>query len=122
MPGGLGGERLQREQRLRCSRDFERVSQQGRRVASRYFVLLVSRHGDTLQPATNRLGVTVSRKVGRAVVRNRVKRRIRDWFRRTTGELGRGLDLVVIARPAAADLDAAEAARELSRLALGTGR
>ncbi len=52
-----------------------------------------------------RLGITVSRRVGNAVIRNRLKRRIREWYR--TGGRGRvdGLDLVVIARPPAARLE-----------------
>lgn len=55
-------------------------------------------------PPQGRLGVTVSRKVGNAVVRNRVKRRIREWFRREGAQQAPGLDLVVIARPPAARL------------------
>ena len=60
--------------------------------------------------------MTVSRRVGNAVVRNRVKRRIREWFRRDEAARSSGLDLVVIARPAAAGLAAGETASLLSRL------
>jgi ribonuclease P protein component len=45
-----------------------------------------------------RLGITVSRKVGKAHVRNRVKRLVREAFRRHRGEMPRGLDLVLVAR------------------------
>jgi ribonuclease P protein component len=62
--------------------------------------------------------------VGGAVVRNRVKRRIREWFRIQRGSLGAGVDWVVIARPPAAALAREAAEDELSRLsraALGAG-
>jgi ribonuclease P protein component len=63
-----------------------------------------------------RLGVTVSRRVGNAVVRNRVKRGIREWFRRHRGELEEHLEVVVIARGATAELSAMEIANELNGL------
>jgi ribonuclease P protein component len=62
------------------------------------------------------LGITVSKKVGTAVERNRVKRRIREWFRRNRGALARNAAVVVIARRGAADLGAAETERELEGL------
>ena len=51
-----------------------------------------------------RLGVTVSRKVGNAVQRNYLKRRIREWFRGVRNEFEPAGDLVIIARQGAADL------------------
>lgn len=51
-----------------------------------------------------RVGLTVSRRVGGAVVRNRVKRRVREWYRRSALAGAAALDLVVIARPSAASL------------------
>jgi ribonuclease P protein component len=91
--GGFG-----RADRLLHSREFRRVSRSGRRAASKPFVVLVAEG----EAEWSRLGVTVSRKVGNAVVRNRVKRRIREWFRRRRGRLRGAWDLVVIARPDAA--------------------
>ena len=73
------------------------------------------------QPARARLGLTVSRRVGNAVVRNRVKRRIREWFRRVGREIAHGRDLVVIARRGAAQHDGTQSFTELSELA-GGGR
>jgi len=93
------------------------VTQRGRRAASGAFVVLVSeRVSVAREPVRCRLGITVSRKVGGAVVRNRVKRRIREWFRVERGSLGAGVDWVVIARPPAAGLACSEAEEELSRL------
>ena len=68
----------------------------------------------------SRLGITVSRKVGNAVVRNRFKRRIRAWFRANREELAAPVDLVVIARLPAGKLSFAELdlrLRELLELA-----
>lgn len=74
--------------------DFARVTQCGRRVSTRYFLVFVERRDDQV-PA--RLGITVTRKVGNAVRRNRIKRLVREWFRLRSSVLG-SVDLVVIAR------------------------
>jgi len=63
-----------------------------------------------------RLGVTASRRVGNAVARSRVKRRVREWFRRERGRFGRPVDVVVIARTAAVELRGVEVARRLNEL------
>jgi ribonuclease P protein component len=83
-----------RERRLLRSSDFARVERQGRRAAGA-FVVVVSR------PGRGRVGLAVSKKVGNAVVRNSVKRRLREILRRHK-ELFEGKDLVLIAQPAAA--------------------
>ena len=92
----------------------------GRRHSSGAFVLIVRPTAGRGRRA--RLGITASRKVGNAVVRNRVKRRIREWFRRDGQALIAGHDAVVIARVAAAGLGAAETFAELSRVAKGVRR
>ena len=68
-------------------------------------------------PGGGRLGVTVSKKVGGAVLRNRVKRWIRDCYRRRRPEFPPGLDLVVVARPPAAKADHGAVCKELTSLA-----
>jgi ribonuclease P protein component len=68
-----------------------------------------------------RLGVTVSRRVGNAVVRNSVKRRIREWFRRVGRERMAGRDVVVIARPGAARLGGMAVFSELDDLTASRG-
>ena len=94
--------RLPRTDRILRSREFQFVARHGRRVASGDFVILVARgdRGDDRR----RLGITVSRKVGNAVVRNRVKRCVREWFRSHRDRVSPGEDIVVIARRSAAKL------------------
>ncbi len=74
--------------------DFLRANRGGRRVATEYFLLYVFDRKDA-GPA--RLGITVTRKVGNAVRRNRIKRLVREWYRHTQPGLP-GCDLVVIAK------------------------
>ena len=68
-----------------------------------------------------RLGVTVSKRVGNSVIRNRVKRRIREWFRHSREELPDGSDIVVIARRAARNLSGSEVALVLGQMIYATG-
>lgn len=72
--------------------------------------------------AASRLGVTVSSRVGNAVVRNRLKRIVREFFRQYRSSLPRPVDLVVIAKPGADQLTYAQAATELERALELTGR
>ena len=69
-----------------------------------------------------RIGITASRKVGGAVVRNRIKRGVRDWFRRSREQLPDSVDVVVIARPAAAALSGRQLSARLSQLAASIDR
>ncbi len=88
---------MQKEQRLRHRKDFAAVYRQGRIQSNQILVLRVSTNGT----ATTRFGFVAGKVVGGAVVRNRVKRRLREAMR----EIGAvpGLDIVVGARkPAAA--------------------
>ncbi len=69
-----------------------------------------------------RLGMVVSRKVGPAVVRNQLKRWIREWFRRRAGALPAGLDIVVIPRPDASRRGHGALDQDLEQLIAGMER
>jgi ribonuclease P protein component len=93
-PGTAGGRA--RRGGLSRSADFDRVYRQGRSHGGRELVVYAFPRGDDGEP---RLGLSVSRKVGGAVERNRVKRLIREAFRLEIGRLRAGHDVVVVARP-----------------------
>ena len=100
--------------RLRRRREYLALQRSGRRRHTASFVVLEAPAARGL----SRLGVTVSSRVGDAVVRNRVKRLVREIFRERRLDMPAALDLVVIAKPQAARITHAQAATELER-ALG---
>jgi ribonuclease P protein component len=87
--------------RLSRSSEFERVYRHGRSAANRHLVLYAFPNVATREA---RLGLSVSRKVGGAVERNRVKRLLREAFTRASGGRIEGQDVVVVARPEAGEL------------------
>jgi ribonuclease P protein component len=95
-----------RRRRLSRSAEFERVYRQGRSKANRFLVLYAFPREDGAEhPAEGpRLGLSVSRKVGGAVDRNRVKRLLREAFRAEAGALPDDVDVVIVARPDALEL------------------
>ena len=108
--GGSGAQAVRAERRLRKHSEFVRAQRSGRRVGTRHFTLLVAAQPPPPRPA--RLGIVVSKRVGGAVLRNRVKRLCRECFRALPQLLPRGVDLVVIAREGAPQLGMAEVRAE----------
>ncbi len=86
--------------RLTRSVDYARVQASGRRLRSAMLMLVVCAGGTS----ASRVGLTVSRKVGSAVVRNRVKRWLREAVRAVPGPRGGPWDLVLIPRPGSHEL------------------
>ena len=97
--------------RLTDSSEFERVYKQGTAYRGRLF----SVHAFPNELETLRLGLSVSKKVGNAVVRNTVRRKMREIFAAVAGETGGSLDLVISARPAARDAAFEELREEFDR-------
>lgn len=112
----LSGERLRRVQRLRSPRDFQRVRTQGRRVSGAVLLLGYAARAESDDSGLTRIGFSVSRRVGGAVVRNRVKRRLRELMRRKLARIAPGYDLVITARPGAADARMETLEQEVARL------
>jgi ribonuclease P protein component len=105
--GERGGRRRSRRQRLSRSAEFDRVYREGRSHANRYLVVYsFPRDDDDVRGP--RLGVSVGRKVGGAVERNRVKRLLRDAFWAAADALPDGHDFVVVARPESGELASRE--------------
>jgi ribonuclease P protein component len=92
---------VQRRHRLSRSRDFDAVYRQGRSVSTRFLVLYWFPRDDA--DGEPRLGLAVPRATGGAVVRNRVKRQLREAWRVLLPNVGRGHDYVLIARPGLAE-------------------
>ena len=82
-----------RSARVRSRADYLKVQRSGRKVGGRYFIILSMDNDLT----ASRFGITVSRRTGNAVTRNRVKRRIRELQRLNRGSVVPGKDIVVIA-------------------------
>jgi ribonuclease P protein component len=110
--------RFPAKRRLKLAREFERVRKEGRTVRGRLLIL------GALQLAEERsfrVGFVTSRRIGGAVVRNRVRRRLRESVRRRQREVIAGVWFVVIARPAAAEANSAMLEKEWEHLARRAG-
>ena len=90
---------MQFSESLKRNADFQNVYKNGKSYANRYLVMYVLEN----QTSRNRLGISVSKKVGNSIVRHRVTRLIRESYRLQEDMFNSGLDMVVIARKSAKD-------------------
>ena len=104
--------KLQPAQRLRKTRQFEPVYRARNVLVGQYVVIYVLPN----EGEHSRLGVSVSRKVGNAVCRNRIKRIFREAFRLSKNEMPGGLDIIMIPRRGKSDWPMKEVKAELVRL------
>ena len=98
-----------KKSRILKREDFLRIGQKGRRLRTRHFTVLYIENdiGNT------RCGITVSKKIGNAVIRNRVKRRLREFFRLNRDNLKSSTDYIFIARNGSSELEYCEIKDEL---------
>ncbi len=85
---------------LKLNHVFRRLYAKGHSAANRYLVLYCRRNGSQ----ENRVGITVSKKLGSAVVRNRARRRLHECYRLNEARLRPGYDVVIVARSRSVDV------------------
>lgn len=85
---------------LKKNRDFQNVYKNGRSYANKYLVMYIMENDQN----KNRLGISVSKKVGNSVVRHHITRLIRESYRLHENIFNSGLDIVVIVRNSAAEI------------------
>jgi ribonuclease P protein component len=111
--------------RLRKRGEFLQIQGAGVKHHLRHFLVFVSTTAMTSREpssTTARLGVTVTRKVGPAVVRNRIRRLVREVFRRKRDSFAPGCDMVWVAKQSAASVSHAEVTADMEALARRTSR
>ena len=86
---------------LKKNKDFKAVYSSHKSRANKTLIMYVVKNGRE----KNRLGISVSKKVGNSVVRHHLTRLIREIYRRQENSFVRGIDIVVVVRPAAKDID-----------------
>jgi ribonuclease P protein component len=106
-----GRYRLTKEDRIRRSPHFRTVTRNGARYRTTHFLIRMLRN----TAGRARLGISVGKKAGNACARNRIKRRLREYFRLNRDRLPHDMDIVFIALAGAATLETAHLFAELDR-------
>ena len=99
-----------KKERLLKPGDFVKINRSGKREQAPHFAVVYAENGLGM----SRLGITVSRRTGNAVVRNKAKRLIREFFRLHKLDLPHGHDILIAAKRGASGLDYWEVEEELS--------
>jgi ribonuclease P protein component len=115
-PATRVSESFGRDRRVLRRADYLDTYSSGRRYVGRWLVFFVRPSG---RPVA-RLGVTITKKTGSSVVRNRLRRRLRELFRRCSGLRG-AIDVVVNVRAGAEETDFAELSRDFEKLVARVG-
>lgn len=97
---------LSREYRIRKQAEFDKIYRQSKRFRSDGLTILV--HFNNSRESVTKFGIVVSKKIGNAVVRNKLKRQFRAIFRESILSLKSGLEIVVVAYPGIEKLSFAE--------------
>ena len=98
---------------LKSYRQFQSVYKSGKSYADKYLVMYVKENGTE----ENRIGISVSKKVGNSVVRHRVTRLVRESYRLREAMFNSGLDIVVVARQRTASADYYQVGKSLLHIA-----
>jgi ribonuclease P protein component len=120
----ISRQRFPRQRRIRKRREFLLVQRLGRRVSVRNFLFFLRPRSLDVQNVTHtpavaiptRFGITVTRKVGNAVVRNRIKRVVREGCRQLAPAFPTGIDVVIVAKSSATKCGLSDVRNELGEL------
>ena len=104
---------MNKRQRIKKNKEFQQVFKKGKSFANRQFVVYSYRKEEQ---AEFRIGLSVSKKIGNAVTRNRIKRYLRQSFLEMKDELQNDMDYVIIARHQAATIDFHETKKSLQHV------
>ncbi|SFM12419.1 ribonuclease P protein component [Salibacterium qingdaonense] len=104
---------MKKAYRIKKNHEFSRIFEKGRSSANRQFVIYVM---DNSRNDYYRTGLTVSRKMGNAVTRNRIKRLLREVLRDIDSQIEVGRDYIIIARKPVADMDYAQIKKSLKHV------
>ncbi|MEW6443613.1 MAG: ribonuclease P protein component [bacterium] len=108
---GRADQTFSKEDRILLRSEFLAATRKGRRVSTRYFLVFLRSN----RKGRPRLGITVSRKIGKAVKRNFLKRRIREFFRVHKAYLPRATDMVIVAKKGIPELPYQIICKDLER-------
>jgi ribonuclease P protein component len=110
-PSSSGDFKFTKLDRIRRSVEYRQIMVEGHKFRTPHFIFRwrVNRVG------IQRLGISVSKKVGNSCARNRVKRRLREFFRHNRQKLPSGVDVVIIAAQGSSSLETRETFEELNR-------
>ncbi|WP_059172211.1 ribonuclease P protein component [Bacillus sp. FJAT-27445] len=104
---------MKKEFRIKKNKEFQEAFKKGRSTANRQFIVYILKKEE--QPSF-RIGLSVSKKVGNAVVRNRIKRYIRQSIFEMKDGLAEGIDYVIIARKPASEMEFLEVKKSLAHV------
>ncbi|MCZ2259032.1 ribonuclease P protein component [Sporosarcina sp. G11-34] len=104
---------MNKRQRIKKNEEFQKVFKSGKSFANRQFIVYCYRKEEQTE---FRIGLSVSKKVGNAVTRNRIKRYVRQAFLEMKDELQNNMDYVIIARHQAAKIDFHESKKSLQHV------
>ncbi|MGE5454428.1 MAG: ribonuclease P protein component [Methylocystaceae bacterium] len=103
---------LPQEVRLRKKGEFRKIYEQGRKYYGKYLILFVIKKAAEI----NRYGIVASKKVGKAVVRNRSRRQIREIVRETRGNMLTGNDIILVIKSSAVGVPFADLQEDYAAL------
>lgn len=104
---------MKRKYRIKKNEDFQTVFKNGKSIANRQFVIYMLQNPEERE---FRIGLSVSKKIGNAVTRNRIKRLIRQVFLEEKHRIKSGKEFIIIARKPAADMGYSEVKNSLDHL------